>query len=219
VPSNRSSSRNRKAPAQDSRSYHHGRLRQALIAAAEAILAEEGLEALSLRAAARRAGVSPAAPAHHFASLKGLLTEVAILGFEALTEELEKGNARGGADPVARLREQGIGYVRFALSYPGRFLLMFRRERLNQDEPHLKEAGQRAFALLEGAVRAIREIAPEQPLDPSARALLLLAWSTVHGFAHLALEGQLDPMAGVLSLEHFVATNLPQVLERMLHPH
>src|SRR5690242_13821494 len=101
-------------------SYHHGALRQALIDATESLLAERGLDGFSLREVARRSGVSPAAPAHHFGDAQGLLTAVATLAFDGLTEALRAGNARGGDDPVARLREQGVGYVGFALRFPGR---------------------------------------------------------------------------------------------------
>lgn len=198
------------------RAYHHGQLREALIEAAEAILAEEGLAALSLRAAARRAGVSPAAPAHHFASLKGLLTAVATLGFEALAAELVAGNARGGADPAARLREQGVGYVRFALRYPGRFLLMFRREQLNHNDARFKAAAQGAFRLLEEAVREVWRLPAGRSLDGQSRALLLLAWSTVHGFAHLALEGQLEAMAQGKATDSFAESVLPGMMRQLL---
>jgi AcrR family transcriptional regulator len=198
------------------RTYHHGQLRQALIQAAEMILAESGIDALTLRAAARRAGVSPAAPAHHFGSLQGLLTEVAILGFEALAAELEAGNARGGADPAARLREQGLGYVRFALAHPGRFLLMFRKELLDREQPRLQAAGARAFALLAEVVREVRGLGTAPPLAVEDRAFLLLAWSAVHGFAHLALEGQLDPMAQGQAIDAFVESLLPGVMRQLL---
>lgn len=203
--------RAKQATAAATERYHHGDLKQALVAAAEEILAEGGIEALTLREAARRAGVSPAAPAHHFGSLAGLLTEVAILGFEALGAELTAGNARGGDDPAARLREQGVGYVRFALAHPGRFLLMFRRDRLLHDDPQLKAAASGAFRALETAVREISGDR-QAPLDRETLSLLLLAWSSVHGFAHLALEGQLGLFRGGGELETFVAKTLPGVM-------
>ena len=111
--------RQKAASAHDA--YHHGALRDALVEATEAILAERGLEGFTLREAARRVGVSAAAPLHHFGSAAGLLTEVAILGFEALTRHLREGARSGGNDPGARLRAQGTGYVRFALAHPARF--------------------------------------------------------------------------------------------------
>src|SRR5688572_4310334 len=102
-------------------SYHHGDLRRALVEATEALLAEKGPEAFSLREVARRAGVSPAAPAHHFGDAGGLLAAVATAGFDGLAAALTAGEAKGGADPRRRLREQGVAYVEFALGHPGRF--------------------------------------------------------------------------------------------------
>lgn len=176
--------------------YHHGDLQRALVEAAEAILTERGVEGFTLREAARRAGVSAAAPAHHFGSAAGLLTEVALLGFETLTRFLRDGAAEGGSDPVARLHGQGQGYVRFARAHPARFLLMFRKDRLNWDDARLRAAGQAAFAELEDAVRAYRGIAAGGPLDRAALTTVLAAWSVVHGFAHLALDGKFDALGG-----------------------
>jgi AcrR family transcriptional regulator len=192
--------------------YHHGDLRAALVAAAEEILGEKGVEGFTLREAARRVGVSPAAPAHHFGDVAGLLTEVAVLGFEELTRLLEEGNRRGGADPVARLREQGVGYVHFALAYPARFQLMFRQERLRKDDPRLRAAGQAAFMALESAIRDVTGAGPDRPLDRPGFAAVLGAWSLVHGFAHLALGGEFDALAGEAGRDAFVQAMLPDVL-------
>jgi len=124
--------------------YHHGDLRDALIKATDAILAERGLEGFTLREAARRAHVSPAAPAHHFGSSAGLLTEVAILGFEELARHIE---VEGSAESAtARLKQQAAGYVRFALAYPGRFQLMFRYDLLLPDDARLAAASELAPA-------------------------------------------------------------------------
>ena len=192
--------------------YHHGALRQALVAVTEAILVERGVEGFTLREAARRAGVSPAAPAHHFGSAAGLLTEVALLGFQELTRHLREGSARGGSDPAARLREQGVGYVEFALAYPARFQLMFRKDRLLWGDERLQAAGQAAFAELEGAIRDCLALSAEVALDRRALAAVLGSWSIVHGFAHLALDGKFDRMAGPAGLSTFIGDMLPQVL-------
>lgn len=184
-------------PGPDSRGrYHHGDLQRALIAAAEAILAERGLEGFTLREAARQAGVSAAAPAHHFGSAAGLLTAVAVQGFDLLARYLREGTAEGGDDPAARLRGQGMGYVRFAQAHPALFQLMFRRGAVQRDDEKLHQAGQGTFGLLEDAVRAYRGIAPGLPLDQAATITVMAAWSTVHGFAHLALEGKFERMEG-----------------------
>ena len=169
--------------------YHHGALREALLQASESLLAERGVEGFSLREVARRSGVSPAAPAHHFGDAAGLLTAVATLAFDGLTAALEAGNVRGGGDPVTRLREQGVGYVGFALQHPGRFRLMFSGGL--HDDPALLASAHAAFMALERAVRRLLG-APEGPaLTALQRQSLVAIWSTVHGFAHLALSGQL----------------------------
>src|SRR5687768_2929710 len=87
------------------RSYHHGALREALISAAAALIEQKGLEGFSLRETARRAGVSPSAPAHHFGDARGLLTAIATQGFEALAAALEA--ADSGGSRAERIRAQG----------------------------------------------------------------------------------------------------------------
>ena len=176
------------APRRDG--YHHGALREALIEAAEAVLAERGLEGFSLREVARRSGVSPAAPAHHFGDADGLLEAVATLAFDGLTAALEAGNVRGAADPVARLREQGVGYVEFALRHPGRFGVMFRSG--VPKGPALQQSGQAAFMALERGVRDLYGLTASAPLAPAQWHALLSLWSVVHGFANLTLAGQFD---------------------------
>lgn len=190
--------------------YHHGDLKAALIRAADEILAEQGLAGFSLREAARRAGVSPAAPTHHFGGSAGLLSEVAALGFEELARHLQVG---GDASPTQRLRMQGVGYVRFALAHPGRFQLMFRKDLVSAEHVALREAGARALAQLEGTIRAMRAIRPEQALDSQGRAVLLAAWSMVHGFAHLALDGKLAQMQAGAAPEDLLTGVLPEMLQ------
>lgn len=194
--------------------YHHGSLRPALIEAAESLLAERGVEGFSLREVARRSGVSPAAPAHHFGDAAGLLTAVATSAFDNLTAALEAGNARGGKDPLARLREQGVGYVGFALRYPGRFGLMFRAG-LKKDEA-LRRSGEAAFDALEQAVRALCAVPAPAPLSPRQWNALLAIWSVVHGFAHLALAGQFDGFAPKGGREALLRETLAPMLEQQL---
>jgi AcrR family transcriptional regulator len=190
--------------------YHHGDLRDALIRATDRILAEEGLEGFSLRKAARRAGVSPAAPAHHFGSAAGLLTEVAVLGYEELARRLEVDPSQGA--PVDRLKSQAVGYVRFALEYPGRFHLMFRHELLLLDHPQRVEAAEKAWYLLAGTVQAMHGRPVGEPLDEQTRAAVIAAWSTVHGFAHLTLDGKFSKYDPPPSREEILTKILPGVL-------
>jgi AcrR family transcriptional regulator len=183
---------NRRPKSAGARPYHHGALRDELIAAAEAIILERGVEGFTLREAARRAGVSPAAPAHHFGDASGLLTEVARLGFIEFEAALRAADARGGDDPARRLYEQGLAYVEFALRQPARFQLMFQNGKCDFTDPSLRRDAGGAFLVLEDAIRAVFAIAPHAPLTEAAQGALMAAWSLVHGFAHLALAGELS---------------------------
>jgi AcrR family transcriptional regulator len=196
-------------------SYHHGSLREALLDATESLLAERGPQGFSLREVARRAGVSPAAPAHHFGSAGGLLTAVATVAFDAFAKALRKGDARGGEDPKLRLREQGVEYVRFALRHPGRFRLMF-SEVLSVEDEALQRSGNEAFLVLEHGVRRAFGIAPEAALGDAGWHALLALWSVVHGYAHLAIAGRLDPCAGGKPLDRYVERTLRPVLELVI---
>ncbi|MGI8931586.1 MAG: TetR/AcrR family transcriptional regulator [Sphingomicrobium sp.] len=174
-----------KTASPEERTYHHGALRTALLTAAEALIEERGLDRFSLRETARRAGVSPAAPAHHFGDARGLLTAIATEGFRALGDALEAVDV--GEDRRARVMAQGAAYVRFALARPARFSLMWRKAILDNDHPALDKAGRRAFQTLDSAVRG--ESADRTgPRDP-ALAPSIACWSMVHGFALLALDG------------------------------
>jgi AcrR family transcriptional regulator len=188
-------SRSRRTAPRPADPYHHGALREALLAAAEGILAEQGVEGFTLRECARRAGVSHAAPAHHFKDAQGLLTELAARGFERMLALMQAGPAAGaGADPTARLGAAGRAYVRFALENRALFQLMFRQDRLDRGSERLRDAGTAAFDQLQSALAAALAAHGVVPADFPAR--LLLAWSTVHGFATLLLEQRLDAFRG-----------------------
>ena len=202
-------------PATPRDAYHHGALREALIEASESLLAERGVEGFSLREVARRSGVSPAAPAHHFGDAAGLLTAVATLAFDGLTAALEAGNARGKDDPVARLREQGVGYVGFALRYPGRFGLMFRAV-VHRDDEALRRSADRAFETLESAVRALVRAPASKRLTKKQWNALLSVWSVVHGFAQLALSGQFDRFMPAGGRDALLRRSLAPLLEQHL---
>ncbi|MEH0168378.1 TetR/AcrR family transcriptional regulator [Roseateles microcysteis] len=194
--------------------YHHGALREALIAAAETVLAERGLEGFSLREVARRSGVSPAAPAHHFGDAQGLLVAVATLAFDGLSAALKAGDQRGGPDPVAQLREQGLGYVDFALQHPGRFGLMFRCEGYKDEA--LERSGRAAFGVLEDGMRRLYGLPAGANLSPQQFQALLMVWSVVHGFAHLALAGQFDDLLPASERAASLRATLAGMLELQL---
>jgi AcrR family transcriptional regulator len=196
--------------------YHHGDLRQQLLTVAEQIILERGVDGFTLREAARRAGVSPAAPAHHFKDAKGLLTEVALLGFREFGDALEAADRAGGADPAQRLREQAVAYVNFALQQPARFQLMFRDDKHDDSNAEFKSAAARAYGILESAIRAATNTPPERELTPEGHGLLLAVWSMVHGFSNLALGSGLSvPGQGPLTHEKILSSLLPMMLRHL----
>jgi AcrR family transcriptional regulator len=178
------------------RPYHHGDLRAALLDAAEAILERDGIQALTLRAAARAAGVSHAAPAHHFGDLTGLLSELAAVGYRRFGAELLAAMEAAGDDPKLRMRAMGLAYVRFARTCPGMFMLMFRSECLDTARPALRDANDAAGQALRDAVVARAGGTAMAPAHIIAEAAA--AWSLVHGFAVLLLDGRLEPMISAL---------------------
>jgi AcrR family transcriptional regulator len=211
----------RRAPGQAAKrakraAYHHGDLRQQLLAVTEEIILESGVDGFTLREAARRAGVSPAAPAHHFKDARGLLTAMAILGFREFGEALAKADEAGGTDPARRLHEQGLAYVRFALEHPARFQLMFRDEKLDTTNEEFAAVAKSAYDVLESAVRAATGTPPQAQLSESGHGFLLANWSIVHGFAHLALGHQFrDAQGRPISVDTLVQSLLPLMLQHL----
>jgi AcrR family transcriptional regulator len=169
-----------------SRPYHHGDLHAALLAAAEDILEQQGIQALTLRGAARAAGVSHAAPKNHFGDLTGLLSELAAVGYRRFSAALSASTQAPADRPGLRLKAMGRAYVTFARSHPGLFALMFRSERLDTARPALQEAMDAARLALRTAISAGQDFTP---LQTAARAAAL--WSLVHGYATLLLDGRL----------------------------
>jgi len=172
--------------------YHHHRLRAALIKAAREIVEERGIGALSLRATARRAGVSHAAPYHHFSGKAGLLAAVAADGFERLGTSIARQQSKSAPDDaVSQFAGVGAGYVQFAVRHPSLFRLMFRPEMTRPaDHPELRQAEARAFEILSAAIGGLAKSDRLIVGDPSA--LALTAWSTVHGLSFLGIDQVLE---------------------------
>ncbi len=171
------------------------------------LLEEEGLEGLSQRRVARRAGVSHAAPLRHFPSFAALLSEVASRGFRGLEEAVGKAAAQlpPGSHPLARLAAGARAYVDEAVAKPGLFALMFRPELLQSDHPGLQRDGSAAFEQLVGHVRAAQDAGFHA--DRDTRVLAGALWSLVHGIATLSSQGALEPPTGA-SLETVLETAL-----------
>lgn len=181
---------------QTPRPYHHGNLKAELVRAGIALIEEEGLDALSLRAIAARAGVSHAAPRNHFGSLRGLLTAIAAEGFRLHAREMRAGLSPD-ADRVARLHAAMEGYVRFSRTHPALFALMFSPLHCDMDDPDLRDAGRASYAVLSDIARGLDWDKADAP-DAQYRTETML-WSLVHGFAQLQGAGLLGGPQGQLS--------------------
>ena len=157
------------------------------------LIEQEGAACLSLRAAARRVGVSAAAPYRHFPSREALLAAVAEEGFRLLGEEIA-GAIAAHDEPARRLGEAGIAYVLFAAAYPSRYQVMFGPELADRSaHPSLEAAADETSRLLLGAVRDYQEAGFMSSRDPGEAQLA--AWSSVHGLASLIVSGHI-PVAG-----------------------
>lgn len=172
--------------------YHHGDLRAVILTAAARLIAERGADAVSLRQLAREAGVSHAAPAHHFADRRGLFTAVAAEGFRLLAEAL--------ASARPDFKAAALAYVRFALAHPGHYEVMFDRSLIDPTDPEFVAAQTDAGnELAQGVATLTDQNAADDPVSAA-----LAAWSLVHGFAMLWLNDAIpsgvagdDPIATV----------------------
>jgi len=183
-----------RAPAsgENTAPYHHGSLHAGLLEAAERVLERDGLAGLTLRAVAREAGVSHAAPTHHFGDLTGLVSELAAIGFGQFNAASIAASDSAGNTADEKAMARAKAYVVYAQAHPGMYGLMFRTERLDMKRPALHEAAGAAFAGLAGSVAEQRheEISAEA-LSLDQAAAIVRAWSLVHGFTMLLLDGRL----------------------------
>ncbi len=185
--------RSAKAAPPRKRAYHHGDLRRSLLDAALAIVAEGGLPALSLREAARRAGVSPAAPYHHFSDRDAMVAELVVEGFTGMRASMERELAIASEDRVDRFMASGRGYVNYAMAHPASFQIMFGAGRVCDISrfPAIVEASTPVAAILFEGVGGLFPLPGLDHLD--VPRLGLFAWSLVHGISGLVLDGAVKP--------------------------
>jgi AcrR family transcriptional regulator len=162
--------------------YHHGDLRAALVRAALELLEESGESALSLRAVARRAGVSPAAPYRHYADREALVSAVAAVGYRELAERLAA--AHPSPSTPEQLTSVAVAYVQFALEQPALFRIMF-------GEPCDRDNDER-IAATATVTQYLREIVGRVFPESDAEAMATATWALVHGLAFLHMDGKLD---------------------------
>lgn len=175
--------------------YHHGNLRADLLEQARLELEESGVEALSLRKVAKRAGVSHTAFAHHFGDARGLLTALTTLGFELLGRALVDARPTGSSRKHANRVASDLAYVEFAQTHPQLFTLMFASQQPDFSNALLDAASMATFSIFIAHVPTeSRGGAETDPVNVPAMA----RWARVHGLALLLLTSR---MRSVLALE------------------
>ena len=172
------------------RGYHHGNLREALVEAALALIAEKGTAGFTIAEAARLAGVSPAAPYRHFRDAEALLAEVALRGFESFAVSLGTAWNNGRPDPVGAFEAVGRAYLAFARDEPAYYAAMFEARIDFANHPALLTAGDRAFAILRDAAEWLSATLPREKRPPSLMMALHI-WAMSHGIASLFVRS--DP--------------------------
>jgi AcrR family transcriptional regulator len=186
-------------------SYHHGDLKRALTEAALSLVAERGPKGFTLTEAARRAGVSAAAPYRHFTDKAHLLASVAEQGFVELHGALEAAS-EGASEPSAKLIVLGRAYVRWAVNNPDHYRVMFGADNDKAQHPSLAVASARAFDDLLDVLRlcqaagVLRGDAPRELAGP--------LWSLVHGVASLAIDGEFRNVGIEENAEDMIAAGL-----------
>lgn len=187
--------------------YHHGDLRAALIATAAALIAEQGLESLTMRALAERVGVSRTAAYRHFADKAELLAAVAQTGFEQLLIQLQALAADPRRDRLTQLQAMGVAYIQFAVAHPTHYRLMFARGLADhQTYPALGSAGRELFTVLVTTISAGQIEGVIRRGEP--RALAHVTWALVHGQASLLIEDQLADPVDADALAYLATTTL-----------
>jgi AcrR family transcriptional regulator len=171
--------------------YHHGDLKNALIQAGIDILSEQGLNALSLRKVAQRAGVSHSAPYAHFTDKQALIAAISTEGYRKLFDCLAAAVEQYRHDPLRQLIEASWAYVQFAQREPAHFKITLSGVvEKEQEYPAFVEMTEKAFALVVRLTQSCQQAGILRPGPPNQMAVSV--WSMVHGFTSLILEGQIS---------------------------
>jgi len=194
------------------RGYHHGNLREALIAAALDLIAAKGPAGFTFAEAARSAGVSPAAPYRHFRDRDALLADVAKQGFERFERFLTTAWNDGRPDVRTAFGNLGKAYLAFARSEPAYYSAMFEAGIPLDDHPDLRAAGDRAFAIVREASEAMCQTLPRER-SPPALMMALHVWAIAHGIASLFARGDASRRSLPMSPEDLLEAAMLVYLE------
>jgi AcrR family transcriptional regulator len=185
------------------RGYHHGNLKEALIRAALELIAQKGPAGFTFAEAARWAGVSPAAPYRHFRDRDDLLADVARRGFDQFEAALTRAWSGGRPDATTAFDRVGKAYLQFAKSEPAYYSAMFEAGIPMEASPELREAGERAFAVLRTATEQLVAAMPAKNRPP-VLMMALHIWALSHGIASLFGRGDAARRALPISAEELL---------------
>ena len=168
--------------------YHHGNLAESLLEAVDELATKFGLEAVTLRACAKKVGVSPSSAFRHYADKRALLTAFATKALHQLSELMESAQNRAVKDGSNAFTAVGLAYIEFALDKPAFFRAMWREETTYTNDEAYVAATKRLSSHLQGGFAETIEDDDPHNLSPQE----LLAWSSVHGLAHLFVDGPVE---------------------------
>ncbi len=193
--------------------YHHGDLRESLIAAAFQLVVEHGAENFTVAEACRLAGVSTAAPYKHFRDRGEILEAVVSRGFEVMTETSMEAVAEHGEGTLAGIAAMGEAYVEFAVSQQALFRLMFgQKPSVREAEPVIDE-GRACFGYLISQVAIYCE---QNAADGDATAIAVRLWTFVHGAASLTIDEDYDKVVPGFDVKQMVRETTPMLLNRLV---
>lgn len=197
--------------------YHHGDLRNALLTATLELIEEKGVSAFTIREVAKRAGVSHSAPYRHFKDKDDLLLAVAVEGFGMMVKETRKRYESYPDKPLARFQICGLSYIDFAVSHPAHYKVMFFSGELMDKYPEaLVFSSEDSFRLLHDTICECQEKGLIKAGD--ANNFALAAWSIVHGYARLCIDGFIDSHADLFSDKNSLRYIITEALYAGLRP-
>lgn len=189
--------------------FHHGDLREALIAATRELLIEHGPDGFTLADACRRAGVTTAAPYKHFRGKQEVLQEIISRGFDELTAANAKAVAEGGPGTLAGITAMVISYLNFAVVQPAVFRLMFGHKSDLRTVEHIDESGNQC---LKNVINEVAAFSRKHGQKADAELVAIRLWTFVHGASSLELDGDYERVAPGLDVRDLIADVTPRLL-------
>lgn len=191
-----------RTPVRPKKRFHHGDLREGLIAATRELLIEHGPDGFSLADACRRAGVTTAAPYKHFRDKQEILEEIVLRGFAELTAANAKAVAEGGPGTIRGITAMGISYLDFAVGQPAVFRLMFGHKSELKQVKQVDESGRQC---LKHVIDEVASYSRKHGHSADAEAIALRLWTFVHGASSLELDGDYQRVARGLDVRKMIA--------------